>query len=87
MINRCCYHGCSSCFEPQDALPTGLTNEQQLVLTKSREKEILDMGLDLMSLNTCEIEQQLRNDFEMRAFFANLPEQGPIALRDAYFGG
>jgi hypothetical protein len=45
------------------------------------------MGLDVMSVWTCEIERMLKNDSEMRAFFDNALDLGPINLRDAYFGG
>jgi hypothetical protein len=45
------------------------------------------MGLDLLTIWTCEIEAELAKDKEMRNFFDNTHDMGPISLRDAYHGG
>jgi hypothetical protein len=55
--------------------------------TEIRARAIKSLGLDLKSIWTCQIERMLQNDPQMEEFFENCHDQGPIALRDSYFGG
>ena len=68
-------------------MPTGKTAKVQRMLTAKRDAIILRDGFDLLSENTCEIEEKLRKNKEMATFFENSHDTGPIKLRDAFFGG
>ncbi|KAL3080128.1 hypothetical protein niasHS_013800 [Heterodera schachtii] len=97
--NRCievlgCYwHGCERCFDPGDKLVDAkscreLNEETNLRLMQLREGDVDGQGLQVEAVWECEINAQLANNAEMRAFFSDLGmDRGPIDPRGAYFGG
>ncbi|KAL3084392.1 hypothetical protein niasHS_008166 [Heterodera schachtii] len=97
--NRCievlgCYwHGCERCFDPGDKLVDAkscreLNEETNLRLMQLRQGDMDGQGLQVEAVWECEINAQLANNAEMRAFFSDLGmDRGPIDPRGAYFGG
>ncbi|KAL3080985.1 hypothetical protein niasHS_012713 [Heterodera schachtii] len=97
--NRCievlgCYwHGCERCFDPGDKLVDAkscreLNEETNLRLMQLRQGDVDGQGLQVEAVWECEINAQLANNAEMRAFFSDLGmDRGPIDPRGAYFGG
>ncbi|KAH7662610.1 hypothetical protein AAVH_43428, partial [Aphelenchoides avenae] len=68
--------------------PNNKTAEQNFAETQARAKEI-EKHYRMLTVWECEVARELkkpRNE-EMRAFFHDLPDFGPIRPRDSFFGG
>jgi hypothetical protein len=83
----CAWHGCEKCFNQTAILPTGRTAREERMRCELRAEAIQQLGLDLHTVWTCEIQEMLDADPEMSQFFNNCFDMGPISMRDAYFGG
>jgi hypothetical protein len=66
--------------------PNGKTALRNRLDHEERMKAI-GRSMDTETVWECEINAELRTNEEMRKFFKNLQDTGPILPRDAYFGG
>jgi hypothetical protein len=82
-------HGCPDHFDnPEAVLPTGFSVREQRHRDQERENIIRENGFELDTIWECEIREQLKEDMEMREFFDQCFDSGPIRLRnEAFFGG
>ncbi|KAL3081394.1 hypothetical protein niasHT_039359 [Heterodera trifolii] len=99
--SECYWHGCESCFKPDDELVDGktcreLNDATKLRLLKLQEPvpaedacgEADEEGLDVEEIWECQIREQLKRDDEMRDFFDDLgTDRGPIDPRQTFYGG
>ncbi|KAL3080637.1 hypothetical protein niasHS_012981 [Heterodera schachtii] len=97
----CYWHGCESCFKPDDELVDGKTCRELNDATKLRLLKLQEPvpvedayggddeeGLDVEEIWECQIREQLKRDDEMRDFFADLgTDRGPIDPRQTFYGG
>ena len=75
-----------NCFDEQSILPTGRTAVAEFERTKQRNARI-ESKISLHTIWTCEIQSMLDADQEMKEFFNDQFDLGPLRIRDAYFGG
>jgi len=87
-INGCCWHGCSKCY-PDDSivLPNGKTAGKQRELDQQRLNFIKSQIRQLEVYWECEIENMLKKDREMRRKFESYIDNGPVEIRNSFFGG
>ncbi|KAL3119697.1 hypothetical protein niasHT_008533 [Heterodera trifolii] len=97
----CYWHGCESCFKPDDELVDGKTCRELNDATKLRLLKLQEpvptedayggedeQGLDVEEIWKCQIREQLKRDDEMRDFFDDLgTDRGPIDPRQTFYGG
>ncbi|KAL3113861.1 hypothetical protein niasHT_017457 [Heterodera trifolii] len=97
----CYWHGCESCFKPDDELVDGKTCRELNDATKLRLLKLQEpvptedayggedeQGLDVEEIWECQIREQLKRDDEMRDFFDDLgTDRGPIDPRQTFYGG
>nr|CAD2209475.1 unnamed protein product [Meloidogyne enterolobii] len=87
-VNGCCWHGCIKCYPDDDLkLPTGLTAGKQREKDKQRLNFIKNLGVDVEIYWECEIRAMLSKDYEMRKMFKKYLDDGPINIREAFYGG
>ena len=91
-IHGCAFHGCPKCYPADNyELPYGRTAGKQ----RRKDQRRLDFieahpdvagGLEVYW--ECELDEMLRRDKEMKRFYEKeWVDDGPIQLRDAFFGG
>lgn len=87
------YHGCPECFPDDDDI-INKDHSTNKTLTagdlRAKDKERLDYISQFMEVQviwTCQIEEELKENAEMRKFFKGYRVPGPIRIRDAFFGG
>uniref|UniRef100_A0A914LRF1 DNA-directed DNA polymerase n=1 Tax=Meloidogyne incognita TaxID=6306 RepID=A0A914LRF1_MELIC len=87
-VNGCAWHGCKDCY-PRDnmILPNGLTAGKKRQKDKERMEYILTQIPEVKVYWQCEIEKMLRRDREMKKKFDNYLDEGPLEIRDCFFGG
>nr|CAD2161064.1 unnamed protein product [Meloidogyne enterolobii] len=87
-VNGCGWHGCQSCY-PSDnmLLPNGMTAGNKRRKDKERMEFILTKVPKVDVYWQCEIENMLRRDKEMKEKFDNYLDEGPLEIRDCFFGG
>ena len=68
-------------------MPTGCTADEENRRTKRKIEWIKAQGLDIHEIWECEIHQMLDESREMREFFAEQFDLGPICIRSALYGG
>uniref|UniRef100_A0A914H722 DNA-directed DNA polymerase n=1 Tax=Globodera rostochiensis TaxID=31243 RepID=A0A914H722_GLORO len=85
----CAWHGCTRCFLPWTIGPNGLCAAENYRRTEIRMEQLRDAcgKMTLCELWECEVKEQLKKNKEMKRFFDNVPDKGPINPRDAYSGG
>lgn len=87
-INGCLIHGCNKCYEasPHGIGLNGKTHEKNYELAKRREKE-LRKHLPVVVIWEHEIYEELKRNSEMKEFFENHADTGPINPRSCLKGG
>uniref|UniRef100_A0A914HZ65 DNA-directed DNA polymerase n=1 Tax=Globodera rostochiensis TaxID=31243 RepID=A0A914HZ65_GLORO len=86
-VMGCFIHGCLKCYDPTAQLIGGRAAQDLYDDTQERLAELRET-LDVEEVWTCEIEQELKRDAEMKEFFEDRGnEKGPIDPRMAYAGG
>ena len=83
----CAWHGCLRCFSGPDIMPTGCTADEENRRAKRKIEWIKAQGLDIHVIWECEIHQMLDENKEMKNFFAEQFDLGPICIRNALYGG
>ena len=86
-VHGCYFHGCRKCFPlDQTTLAQGKTAGFLQKKTKDRHA-YLEQYLDVDEYYTCEIDEMVKADPDMKKFFDDYEDVGPINFRDCYFGG
>ena len=83
----CSVHGCDSCLLPDSILRTGITNSKAMAQTEARKEKIRAEGFEVITVKSCEVAEQRKNDPQMNEFFKKALVGGPIAFREAFTGG
>ena len=68
-------------------MPTGCTADEENRRATRKIDRIKSMGLDVHVIWECEIKQMLDESKEMREFFVEQFDLGPICIRSALYGG
>ena len=68
-------------------MPTGCTADEENRRTNRKIEWIKAQGLDVHVIWECEIHQMLDENKEMKNFFAEQFDMGPICIRSALYGG
>nr|CAD2204406.1 unnamed protein product [Meloidogyne enterolobii] len=86
-VNGCCWHGCIKCYPDDDLkLPTGLTAGKQREKDQKRLKFIRNLGVKVAVYWECQIIDMVAKDYEMRKMFKKYLDDGPINIREAFYG-
>lgn len=82
------FHGhYPNCFkDPTQIMPCGRELGEVYKATMKRLDVLQQHGYTVRAIWECEIRQQLKDNAEMKAFFEDERQAGPICLRDAFFG-
>ncbi|KAL3099254.1 hypothetical protein niasHT_028201 [Heterodera trifolii] len=89
----CYWHGCERCFKPDEQLIDGKTCRELNDTTQDRLRQLREYDdhgrcLQVEEIWECEINDQLKKNERMKAFFDDLSnERGPLDPRLAYCGG
>ena len=87
----CAYHGCMKCYKPNKIQANRKTAEENLYQTRRRMNDLRkyaeENDIVIEEIWGCELKEMLKEDKEMKKFFDEQPEKGPIDPRAAYFGG
>jgi len=88
-VNGCCWHGCSKCYEDDEMLPTGRTAAKQREKCQQRLQKIREEepNVKIEVIWSHEIDNMLEENEEMRKCFENYLDEGPLQIRDGFFGG
>nr|CAD2200928.1 unnamed protein product [Meloidogyne enterolobii] len=89
-VNGCAWHGCpkKGCYPGDNMLlPSGLTAGHKRQKDKERMDFILTQVPKVKVYWQCEIEKMLNKDREMKKKFDNYLDEGPLEIRDCFFGG
>ena len=87
-VHGCYYHACLKCF-PDDETELAHKKSAFYIREKQAErKEYLEKNLGKLEIYyECEIKEMLKADQEMKKYFDEYIDEGPINFRDALFGG
>uniref|UniRef100_A0A914M0Y3 DNA-directed DNA polymerase n=1 Tax=Meloidogyne incognita TaxID=6306 RepID=A0A914M0Y3_MELIC len=87
-VNGCVWHGCPKCF-PNDyeLMPSGKTAGYLREHDKNRMEFIKSQINRVDVYWECEIYQMLEKDFEMERKFYTYIDDGPIDIRNCFYGG
>jgi G:T-mismatch repair DNA endonuclease (very short patch repair protein) len=87
-VYGCAWHGCPKCYpDGQMKMPDGVTAGEKLRRCLQRQREI-EEEMDIYVKWECEIRAELKINPEMRQFFNESYDTGPIHPRhDCFFGG
>ena len=91
-MNGCHIHACECTYKPGDeqfVLPTVGKTVEEVRRRDAARLEFLNSKLrgGVEVVWQCEIEKKIRRIPSLRAIFAKPIEDGPIRIRDAFFGG
>ena len=87
-FHGCYYHACQKCF-PDDQVQLKNNKTAGYLRDKNEERvEYLEKCVNKLEVYyECEVKNMLKKDSKMKQFFDNYVDNGPIKLRDAFFGG
>ena len=87
-FHGCYYHACQKCF-PDDQVQLMDNKTAGFLREKNEERrEYLEKCVNKLEVYyECEVKNMLKEDPKMKKFFENYVDNGPIKLRDAFFGG
>ena len=85
------YHGCPDCFQ-QDRLDvkhpaTNQTLDELYKMIKKRERELENLGYDLIVVREQQFRHQLDNNTELQQFVSTLDLEDRLDISDSFFGG
>lgn len=87
-IDGCFHHGCLECYPQRDRpIWHGKTPRELYDKTCKRKDLIEDAGYFVTTKRECEIRRMLNENIEMKQFFDDYPDVGPIQFSDALSGG
>lgn len=90
-IKGCVYHGCPDCFQQDRSdVKHPATNQTLDVLykmTKKRERELKNLGYNLIIVWEHQFQNQLDKNPELQQFVSKLDLQERLDPRDSFFGG
>ncbi|XP_034302591.2 uncharacterized protein [Magallana gigas] len=87
----CVYHGCPDCFQ-QDRSDvkhpaTNQTLDELFKMTKKRERELKELGYNLVVVWEHQFRYQLEKNADLQQFINTLDLQDRLDPRDSFFGG
>ena len=86
-VHGCYFHACPKCY-PDDQLKLADGNTAERIRQKNAARETyLRKSVNLEIYWECDIRKEAQRNKEMGYFFKEYLDNGPIAERDAYFGG
>lgn len=87
---RCYWHACTNCFKIQstcgeDRVRFGMRRDAD----KLRFERIMNAGYNLVKIRECDVDKELENECEMKAYIETLShiKQNKLEIRDCYYGG
>lgn len=85
-VYGCQFHGCTVCIARNTVCVNGKTASANHNETVRRER-IVRGEFDLETIWECQIRRMLQSDPDMRRFFEQCHDTGPIDVREAFYGG
>ncbi|KAH7698491.1 hypothetical protein AAVH_34415, partial [Aphelenchoides avenae] len=84
----CAYHGCNLCFKNTVKCPNGKKSDENYARTKTKI-EYLQEEHHVVEMWECQLKDTLKEEErdEMKQFFADCIDTGPLDPRQAFFGG
>ena len=87
-FHGCFYHGCPKCYKDRNLRAGGnQTMEAKYQRTLEKKRYLENLGYKYSAMWECELEQQLKEDPEMAAFFKRTEVAEPLDPRHGFFGG
>ena len=87
-VHGCFWHGCMKCYS-RDTVNTvnGKTMHDLYEATLEKTMHLKSLNFNVVEIWECQINQQLKNNAEMKAYFDNFQVVEPLEPRDAFYGG
>ncbi|KAH7713077.1 hypothetical protein AAVH_19598, partial [Aphelenchoides avenae] len=84
----CAYHGCNLCFKNAVKCPNGKMSDENYARTKTKI-EYLQEEHHVVEMWECQLKDTLKEEErdEMKQFFGDCIDTGPLDPRQAFFGG
>ncbi|KAH7701963.1 hypothetical protein AAVH_30899, partial [Aphelenchoides avenae] len=84
----CAYHGCNLCFKNAVKCPNGKMSDENYQRTENKINYLRDQHL-VVEMWECQLKEMLKEEErdEMKQFFADCIDTGPLDPRQAFFGG
>lgn len=89
-IQGCCYHGCPKCFPDDQTLLYPKRKTAGELRKRDADKKKYLLACDVKEVEyiwTCEIEERLKSDPEMKKKFAEYRDRSSLEIRDCFYGG
>jgi hypothetical protein len=87
-VQGCFWHGCLKCYA-RDTVNTvnSKTMHELYQATLDKTMYLKSLNFNVVEIWECQINQQLKTDADMRAYFDNFQVVDPLEPRDAFYGG
>ncbi len=83
LCSGCAWHGCPCTYDDDDICPNGKTaalNREEYEMRRAEIEKVMDVSV----VWECEVDEMLSRNEEMRHFYEQCHDTGPLNPKDAY---